>query len=91
MELSDEDYAQAMKDIRKDELEKCRGCQFYDPHGTAEGSGYCGYSSEGHCAYEPIPTLNFDPHFCEECDTEACAENLMNEKCPRAKRFGRAS
>ena len=84
MELSNEDYAQAQIDIRKAELEKCRGCRYYDPNGTAEGVGYCGYSSEGHCAYDPPPSLGFDPHFCEECDVETCAENLMNDGCPRA-------
>lgn len=89
MGFTKEEFAQAQIDIRNHELRRCRGCQYYDPNGTAEGVGYCGYSSEGHCAYTPIEALNFDPHFCDECDPEACAENLMNDKCPRVLRNGR--
>lgn len=49
-ELTPEEWAQAQRDIRAAELEKCSGCEYYDPNGTAEGVGYCGYSSEGWCA-----------------------------------------
>ena len=34
----------------------------------------------------PIVNLDFDPHFCDECDTDTCAENLMNDNCPRIRR-----
>ena len=70
MEISNEDYHQAMIDIRNAELDKCGGCIYYDPNGTAEGVGYCGYSSEGHCQYTPSDTAP-----CPRCGTTMTRPN----------------